>query len=50
MARASGAELETQIEIAKRLSCGKTLDFAKVDALLPEVMKMLNAMVAKLSD
>ncbi|OGF36789.1 hypothetical protein A2482_00225 [Candidatus Falkowbacteria bacterium RIFOXYC2_FULL_48_21] len=41
---ASGAELETQIEIAKRLPFGKTLDFSKVDQLLEEVMKMLNRM------
>ena len=41
---ASAAELETQIEIAKRLPFGKTLDFSKVDQLLEEVMKMLNRM------
>jgi len=41
---ASGAELETQIEITKRLPFGKTLDFNKVDQLLEEVMKMLNRM------
>ena len=39
---ASGSELETQIEIAKRLSFGKGLDFSKADSLLEEVMKMLN--------
>ena len=44
---ASGAELETQIEIAKRLSFGKHLDYSKVDALLEEVMKMLNTMINK---
>ena len=45
MAFASGAELETQIEIAKKLPFGKDLDYTKVDTLLEEVMKMLNKMV-----
>lgn len=44
IAYGSGAELETQIEIAKELSFGKSLDFQKVDGLLQEVMKMLNTM------
>ena len=44
VAYASGAELETQIEIAKRLSFGKNLDYAKIDSLLNEVMRMLNKM------
>lgn len=44
----SGAELETQIIIAKRLSFGKKLDFSKVDSLLVEVMKMLHAMTDSL--
>jgi len=42
IAYASGAELETQIEITKRLSFGKEFDYAKVDNLLDEVMRMLN--------
>ena len=45
----SGAELETQIEIAKRLKLGKELDRSKVDQLLSEVMKMLNALAQKLA-
>ena len=45
----SGAELETQIEIAKRLRLGKELDYSKVDQLLGEVMKMLNALAQKLA-
>ncbi len=45
IAFASGAELETQIEIAKRLPFGKGLDFSKVDSLLEEVMKMLNKLI-----
>ena len=38
-ANASGAELETQIEISKRLPKTKTLDYSKVDKLLDEVMR-----------
>jgi four helix bundle protein len=41
----SGAELETQIEIAKRLPFGSKLDFTKVDGLLEEVMKMLSKLL-----
>ena len=48
IAFASGAELETQIIIAKRLPFGKHLDFSKVDSILEEVMKMLNKMLSTL--
>lgn len=44
----SGGELETQIEIAKRLYKEKGLDFTKTDALLDEVMKMLNKLLSSL--
>ena len=44
----SGAELETQIEIVKRLQFNKNLDFIKVDNLLNEVMRMLNKMLSML--
>jgi len=44
----SGAELETQIVIAKRLSFGKTLNFRETDDFLEEVMKMLNKMIQEL--
>lgn len=44
----SGAELETQIEISKRLPKTKSLDYAAVDSFLAEVMRMLNAMIEKL--
>ena len=47
-AYASGAELETQIEISKRLIKTKHLDYYVVDRLLTEVMKMLNSMINKL--
>lgn len=49
IAYASGAELETQLEIAKRLSKTKGLDYKKVDSLLLEVMKMLNAIIRNLN-
>jgi len=46
----SGAELETQIEIAKRLPfVGKKLNFQKLDGLLDEVMRMLNRMTSQLN-
>lgn len=44
----SGGELETQIEIAKRLYKDKKLNFTNVDALLAEVMRMLNKMISDL--
>ncbi len=44
----SGAELETQIEISKRLPFGKHLNFCNLDTLLDEVMKMLNKMISNL--
>ncbi len=45
----SGAELETQIIITKRLPFGKQLNFDRIDTLLDEVMKMLNALIRKLA-
>ncbi len=48
-AYSSGAELETQIEIAKRLPFGNNLNYKKVDSLLNEVMKMLNKMISLLN-
>ena len=45
----SGAELETQLAIAKRLEKTKNLDYSRVDRLLEEVMKMLNVFIRKLS-
>ncbi|MFH1193308.1 MAG: four helix bundle protein [Candidatus Jorgensenbacteria bacterium] len=46
----SGSELETQIEIVKRLSFGTNLNFEKIDSLLVEVMKMLNGLIGSLHD
>lgn len=45
----SGGELETQVEIAKRLPKTKILDYRQVDLLLNEVMRMLNVMLSKAS-
>ena len=46
MAFGSGAELETQVEISKRV--GYTKDAKYIEALLTEVMKMLNKMIDNL--
>ncbi|MBI3331916.1 four helix bundle protein, partial [Candidatus Peregrinibacteria bacterium] len=40
----SGAELETQMDIIKRLPWGKKLDAKKIDALLDEIMRMIIGM------
>lgn len=45
---ASGAELETQIEITKRLAFGQGFNYAELDNLLAEVMRMLNVLTARL--
>ncbi len=44
----SGAELETQVEISKRLSFGKVDKYEKVKSLLNEVMRMLNKFIDQL--
>ena len=44
----SGGELETQIEIAKRLPKTSNLDYRNVDRPLSEVMRMLNTIINKL--
>ena len=46
----SGAELETQIEILRRLKLGKNLDYRKIEVLLNEVMRMLNRLLSSLKD
>lgn len=42
----SGAELETQIEIAKRLNFVQVSDCKIADALLDEIMRMLNKLTS----
>ena len=44
----STAELETQIEIAKRLPQTKHLSFEEIVILLEEISKMLSTMISKL--
>lgn len=48
IAFASGAELETQLEIAKRLGYANPNDFVDIDGLLVQIMKMLNKFIASL--
>lgn len=50
IAYSSGAELETQLEIAKRLSFGKKEKLSKAEDLLLEVMKMLNKLIGRLRE
>jgi len=46
----SGGELETQVEIAKRLHFGDEQKRIDVEAMLNEVMRMLNVMSMKLGN
>lgn len=48
VALGSGAELETQLELSKRLSFGKETDYTEIDQLLGEVMRMLNSLIRTL--
>jgi len=48
IAYGSGAELETQVEIAKKLSFSRDLDYIKASGLLDEVMRMLNKIINNL--
>jgi len=50
IAFASGAELETQILIAKETKLLDVKDFQILDALLNEVMRMLNKLIRSLED
>jgi four helix bundle protein len=49
IAYGSGAELETQIEIAENIYASEHLDFSEINTLLLEIMKMLNAMIRKMN-
>lgn len=49
MAFASGAELETQLEIAKRLSYVKLEQYKNINELLSVVMRMLNKFIHALA-
>lgn len=48
IAYGSGLELETQMIIAKKLKLDQNKDFEKPEAILLEVLKMLNSMISKL--
>jgi len=49
IAYGSESELETQLDICKRLPLGQKVNFSFVESLLNEVMRMLNVMIHKLS-
>ncbi|MBM3204393.1 four helix bundle protein [Candidatus Uhrbacteria bacterium] len=49
IAYGSGAELETQLEASRRLSFGRDENRTRCDALLNEVMRMLNKMLSNMS-
>ncbi|HEY4512843.1 MAG TPA: four helix bundle protein [Candidatus Paceibacterota bacterium] len=49
IAKGSSSELETQLIISKRLNFSKNLNYSKIEALLEEVIKMLRAMIFKLT-
>ena len=44
----SGAELETQLLLSKKLQLASAEGFEKSEALLDEVMRMLNVLISKL--
>jgi len=48
IAYASGSELETQLEIAKRLNFYSNQDYPIVESLLDEIMRMLNKILSLL--
>jgi four helix bundle protein len=48
IAYASGAELETQLMLAKELDYLSAVEFEKTNNLLVEVQKMLNVLISKL--
>lgn len=47
-ANGSAGELQTQIEICKKLPELRHLDFRKAENLLEEILKMLNVLIRKL--
>jgi four helix bundle protein len=48
IAYGSGAELEMQIKICKRLKQLHVADYTQTEGLLDEIMKMLNSLIRKL--
>jgi len=49
VARASASELDTQLEIARRLNHLSATDYERLQAELDRVAKMLNALISALS-
>jgi len=50
IALGSGAELETQAEIAKRMKFGINTDFIKAEQLLDECMRILQVLIKRTKD
>jgi four helix bundle protein len=50
IAYASASEIETQVEISKRLNFINIAEYKKTDSLLLEVMKMLGKMLSSLKN
>ncbi|MDD5464458.1 MAG: four helix bundle protein [Candidatus Moranbacteria bacterium] len=50
MAFGSGAELETQLEISKRLNFCKKEECVLIDRLLNEIVRMLNKLISTLKE
>lgn len=48
IAFASGGELETQLLISLKIGYLKQEDFAKLDCLLQEILRMLNSLISSL--
>ncbi len=48
IASGSVAELQTQLEITKRLSLGNKLNYGEIDLLSEEINKMIHGLIAKL--
>jgi four helix bundle protein len=46
----SGAELETQLEICKRLYNYKNIDYSLLESSLESIMKMLNSLISSLKN
>lgn len=49
IALGSSAELETQLQISKQINKTNHLDSSEIEKMIPEIMKMLNVMIKKLS-
>jgi len=49
IALGSANELQTQVEIARRLTATKNLNYQQIDSLIIEVIKILKAIINKLN-